>query len=143
MRWWHVGPVHAIETASFPKDSWSADQFWQELSHVTRRYFVAVQDAAVVGYVGAFLLPPASDIQTIAVHEDFRGRGVGRRLLEHVEGVAKAEGARVLTIEVRQDNNDARNLYHVNGFSVVSRRSSYYPDGMDALIMQKGLVDPS
>ncbi len=81
MRWWHLEEVHALEADLFPDDPWTAEQLWQELAQETRAYVVAVMDDRVVGYAGAFVLPPDSDVQTIAVAAAAQGNGLGARLL--------------------------------------------------------------
>lgn len=137
MRWWDIEPVASIERECFPSDTWTVEQFWQELAQPTRRYFVATDDRRVVGYAGAFVLPPDSDVQTIAVSQSARSRGVGRALLAELVTAARAGGATAMMLEVRDDNDDALGLYGAFGFAVIARRSAYYPDGGDALILQR------
>lgn len=137
MRWWDIEIVADIEQTCFPHDTWSVEQFWQELAQHTRRYFVAVDGDDVIGYAGAFVLEPDSDVQTIAVSPHARGRGVGRRLLRELIHGAESGGATSMILEVRDDNDDALGLYRAFDFDIISRRRSYYPDGGDALILQR------
>lgn len=137
MRWWDIPSVHALEERSFPHDSWTIEQFWQELGQPTRQYFVATGGEQVVGYAGIFVLPPDSDLQTIAVDPSERGSGVGALLLERAIDVARTQGAVAMVLEVRSDNEDAIRLYERAGFAPISRRSAYYPDGCDALIWRR------
>ena len=51
-------------------------------------------------------------------------RGVGRRLLDYVEGYAIAERAPALRIVVEQDNVRARDFYQRAGFVPVDARNS-------------------
>lgn len=142
MRWWHVAEVVALERRLFPDDAWSAEQFWQELAQDTRRYVVARDDRddRVVGFAGAFVLPPDADVQTIAVDPGLQRRGLGERLLRALVDQAREAGSRQLLLEVRADNAAALALYARLGFERISRRSRYYPDGGDALIMRLGLA---
>jgi len=143
MRWWDIAQVHELEQRCFPRDTWSIEQFWTELAQPTRRYQVVASDDSIIGYSGIFILAPDSDIQTLAVAEDQRGRGVGRQLLDAAIASAASAGARSMTLEVRADNHAAVTLYESRGFATISRRSSYYPDGSDALILQlRPLVSP-
>ena len=140
MRWWHVDDAARLEQGLFPDDSWSVEQFWQELAQSTRRYLVALDDdAQVVGYAGAFVLPPDSDVQTIAVAGPEQGSGLGGRLLDALMSTARSSGCTHMLLEVRSDNRPAVALYERRGFSVISTRPRYYPDGADALIMRADL----
>ncbi len=136
MRWWHVAQVAALEADLFPHDRWSAEQFWGELAQPTRRYVVALSDGQVVGYAGLFVLAPDADVQTIAVRADQQGSGVGRRLLAELLRMATIEGATQVLLEVRADNARALDLYARAGFTRISQRRGYYPDGGDADILR-------
>jgi ribosomal-protein-alanine N-acetyltransferase len=136
MRWWHVDDVHELEGDLFPGDSWSVEQFWQELAQETRTYVVAVQDGRVVGYGGAFVLPPDSDVQTIGIAPAAQGAGLGGRLLDALIEHARDAGCTHMMLEVRADNDAAIGLYARRGFVTISTRPRYYPDGADARIMR-------
>jgi ribosomal protein S18 acetylase RimI-like enzyme len=49
----------------------------------------------------------------------------------------RAEGMRAVELELAASNDAARALYEGLGFVVVGRRSRYYPDGDDALLLTK------
>lgn len=136
MRWWDISRVHEIESACFPRDQWSIDQFWRELSGQTRDYVVADFDGIVVGYAGISTITPDCDLQTIAVDPAERGSGIGACLLRTVLHRARSRGATSMILEVRADNLRAKELYEGNGFDVIATRSRYYEDGSDALIMR-------
>ena len=136
MRWPDIEAVHAIETAVFEVDPWSAEQFWGELAQPTREYVVAEDDGVIIGYAGAYLLPPDSDVQTIAVSPTAQGRGLGRALLEELIAIAARHECTQLLLEVRSDNVSAIGMYERFGFESISRRRDYYASGVDALIMR-------
>lgn len=136
MRWPDIEAVHAIETAVFEVDPWSAEQFWGELAQPTREYLVAESDGRIVGYAGAYLLPPDSDVQTIAVSPEAHGQGIGRALLEELIAIAVRHGCTQMLLEVRSDNESAIGMYERFGFESISRRRDYYASGVDALIMR-------
>lgn len=143
MRWWDVPAVQALEQRLFPHDAWSAEQLWSELAGVpeTRWYTVAEDDGALVGYAGLFAVPPDADVQTVAVAADRQGSGVGRALLEALTGEARARGCRTLLLEVAADNERAQQVYAAAGFEPFARRSRYYPDGTDAVLMRRRLTE--
>ncbi len=139
MRWWDIEQVSEIEREVFPVDAWSPEQFWSELAQDTRSYVVAELDGRVVGYAGAFVVPPDSDLQTVAVLLHYQGRGLAAGMLTMVTDVARAAGCSHMILEVRADNSRAIALYERFGFERISQRPRYYPDGVDALIMRHRL----
>jgi ribosomal-protein-alanine N-acetyltransferase len=75
-------------------------------------------------------------INSLAVDEPWRRRGLARVLLKSVIGDAVAAGARAATLEVRQSNVAARALYEGLGFHVEGVRRDYYQQPReDALIL--------
>jgi ribosomal protein S18 acetylase RimI-like enzyme len=69
----------------------------------------------IVGY-SSFAAAPLVNIHDLVVRPEFRGRGVGRALLDHVERDARTRGYCGLTLEVRGDNLAAQKLYASCGF---------------------------
>lgn len=63
-----------------------------------------------------FQAKPLLNIHDLAVLPAYRGRGVGRALLGAVERAARQAGCCKLTLEVRGDNQIARQLYQNFGF---------------------------
>ena len=136
MRWPDIEPVHRLEAELFTVDPWSIEQFWSELAQPTRAYAVAVDGERVIGYAGAFLLAPDSDVQTIAVSPRDQGRGVGAVLLAWLIERAAAQGCRQMLLEVRSDNAPAIAMYERFGFERISVRRDYYERGIAAVIMR-------
>ena len=133
--------IMAIERAMFPEDAWSTSSMRAELAGPHGHYLVALGDAdAIEGYAG--LLAPAGagqgDIQTIAVVEAARGRGVGRALMEALLAEAGRRGADEVFLEVRADNQPAQRLYASLGFERIAVRPHYYqPGDVDAWVMRR------
>lgn len=79
-------------------------------------------------------------IYSLAVHPEFRGQGIARKLLEQAEAEARQRGCRCLSLEVRVDNAGAQQLYASSGFIASGRRPDYYEDGAAAVVLRKELV---
>ena len=141
MRWWDIPAVHALEQRAFPESAWSQETFWAELSGVpdTRYYLVATRDESVVGYAGLMAVRHEADVQTLAVAPSVRGTGQGARLLDALLDEARRRHCSRISLEVSSAANAARHLYLTRGFEVVGRRSGYYGNGLDALVMQRRL----
>lgn len=133
----------ALEQAVFSGDRMAARQFRHHIGSATGDLVVAVgRDRALLGY--ALLLRRRGSrigrIYSIAVSAQARGSGLGRALLEHLEGLAHAHGLTEIRLEVRKDNAGAISLYQRAGYAVFGERPGYYEDGMDAWRMRRSLV---
>lgn len=128
--------VEAVEKACFSVP-WSRESFWREAQNQRTSYRLAVDEKTgwVAGYVGCWVIDDEAQITNVAVHPDYRGQGIGRRLLENLIAVIRERGAERLTLEVRPSNTAALNLYTSLGFVDCGRRPHYYEDGEDAIIM--------
>jgi ribosomal-protein-alanine acetyltransferase len=130
-----------IERTTFPTDAWSAPMMLGELEDRNTHYLVAeTEDGRIEGYAG--LLAPLgtgdADVQTIAVAESARRRGLGRRLLVELLREAQERGAYRVFLEVRADNSAAQQLYRSLGFEEIGVRRGYYqPDNVDAVTMRR------
>jgi GNAT superfamily N-acetyltransferase len=63
-----------------------------------------------------FAARPLLNIHDLAVLPKFRGLGIGRSLLTAAESRARQLDCCKITLEVREDNERARSLYHGTGF---------------------------
>ena len=131
--------IMKLETASFANDAWPEETFKSELAAKHTYYILALEENVVVGYAGLSKLPGSdqADIQTIAVREDKRGLGIGKKLMDTLTLQATELGAKEIFLEVRADNSAAQKLYKLFGFKQIGTRKKYYqPDGVDAFIMK-------
>ena len=89
----------------------------------------------LTGYVGLRLHDVEAHISTIAVHPDWRRRGLGELLLLTAMEHALELRAHLVTLEVRASNLVAQYLYHKYGFQFTGTHRGYYRDGEDAWLM--------
>ena len=66
-------------------------------------------------------------ILNLAIHPDWQGRGLGRKLMNRLLGLARQHQADTAFLEVRESNEAALALYRSMGFNEVGLRRSYYP----------------
>lgn len=79
----------------------------------------------------------AGRLYALAVHPDFRGRGLGARLAQCILAQLRRRGARALSLEVRLPNPAAQGLYRRLGFRPAGRLPDYYGPGLHGLRMRK------
>lgn len=127
--------VLVIEGASFATP-WSRGIFLEELEHPFCHDLVALVEDRIVGYICFAIVCDEIHLRNLAIHRDWKRRGVASSLLLRMIAISSAEGARYGTLEVRNSNTAALELYNRFGFVVEGVRPSYYSEtGEDALIM--------
>lgn len=134
-----VKEVLRIEQQSF-STQWPSNAFYQEMhDNKLAHYFVGRIAGHVVAYGGIWVILEDSHVTTIAVHPGHRGRKYGEVMLLRLLDEALERGASWMTLEVRESNAVAQNLYRKYGFTTVSTRKGYYSDNNEnALVMWAG-----
>ena len=91
------------------------------------------------GFVMARAAAGESEILTLAVAPQARGKGLGRALLQAAISKARLMGAETMFLEVGVENPAALALYAGLGFAKVGSRKGYY-SGTDALVLRLPLA---
>ena len=103
----------------------------------TREVYIARDGAGLAGFLilcmtGAFV----GYIQTICIHSDRRGQGLGSRLVQFAEERILEESPNVFMC-VSSFNHDARRLYERLGYRVVGELTSYIVEGHSEILLRK------
>lgn len=95
------------------------------------------------GFVLYRIARDEAEILSVAVVQDCRRRGIGRRLMEEALRHLYREGVTSLHLEVEEENAAALRLYGAMGFYQSGRRPGYYMQGVPtprgALVMRRQL----
>lgn len=127
--------VAELEKACFT-ESWSYRTLEAGIHSPFDVYFVLEQDGRILGYANLRILAGEGEIQRIAVWPDCRRLGAGRKLMDAMVAHARECQAYAVTLEVRESNLAARNLYESYGFAAEAVRRGYYHNPMeDAILM--------
>jgi ribosomal-protein-alanine N-acetyltransferase len=135
-----VPAVVAAERAGYPFP-WSEGIFRDCLraGYLCR---VAELDQLFVGYGVLSVGAGEAHVLNICVRPEYRCRGLGRRMLQHLIDVSRSAGAHDLFLEVRPSNLAAVRLYQALGLVQVGIRRGYYQaeNGReDAVVMRLDL----
>ncbi|HEX5324152.1 MAG TPA: ribosomal protein S18-alanine N-acetyltransferase [Capsulimonadaceae bacterium] len=140
----HIGPMRLSDIEGVSKLErrcytlpWSSSAYVTEINNANAHYIVAkTEDGGLVGYGGIWVIMDELHVTTLAVDPSARGRKVGERMLIVLMEEGIRRGAARATLEVRQSNRVAQQLYRKYGFQEVAMRRSYYSDnGENAVIM--------
>lgn len=105
----------------------------------TREVYVAHAETGLAGFLilcmtGAFV----GYIQTILVHPDRRGQGLGSKLVEFAEQRILRESPNIFMC-VSSFNHDARRLYERLGYRVIGELTDYIVQGHSEILLRKTL----
>jgi len=97
----------------------------------------------IIGYSGMWLIDDEAHISTIAIHPDYRGKGLGEILLIGMLSRTIILHGTYAVLEVRVSNIPAIHLYQKYEFEIVGQRKHYYRDynNEDALLMHLAPID--
>ena len=133
----HVPQIAELEKLCF-NDPWSENSIASELDNRLAFWLVATDEDRVVGYVGSQTVLGETDMMNIAIHPDYRKRGVAIMLIEALILHLTQQGSHSLMLEVRSSNEPAKSLYSKMGFETVGIRRNYYRNPReDAMILRK------
>lgn len=119
---------------------WSKALFASELASPMAHYILAFCGDTLVGYCGIQSVAGEGNITNIAVHPEYRKKGIASSLLGKIISFAGSAALDFITLEVRESNINAINLYRKYGFQEVGMRKNYYSDNHEAaLLMTKQL----
>ena len=140
----HATFVESLSAAVFSRFGDYASVLPEWLSQPGIHTCIAQAGNTAVGFAmyGATLEPAHElNLLAIAVVPAWQSRGVGRKLLQHVEtvaaGAAASGGRAYVHVTVAEDNTKARRLFELSGYETVPGREGVYPAGQRSLDMRK------
>lgn len=131
--------VKSIDKIAFP-NPWPENAIKYELEENSNaRLWVAElvegNEKKLVAFAVIWVILDEAHIGTIAVHPDFQGNSVARRLLAVICLNLIDENINRLFLEVRKSNVAAIKLYEKFGFEVDGERKKYYRDNGEAALL--------
>ncbi len=131
-----------LEERGFSLDRFSKSQWKYLLTHAHATTLVINLAERLCG--AAILLwrkgSETARLYSIVIDPDCRGQGLGKKLFEACEGLARERGCKRIHLEVRADNHSAIQFYEDRGFQVMESLRGYYEDGANGLRLVKYLT---
>ena len=126
-----VDALRHIEVSCF-EEAWTEDMLESEIVMPHSVYTIMTEDGDLAGYYAYMHVLDEVHILNIAVLPAYQGRGLGRKMMEHLLSSVPVDTVGV-TLEVRVSNLRAIRLYESLGFRRAGIRKGYY-NGEDAVI---------
>lgn len=133
----HADLLARLHAACFTA-AWDAASFRTFLGQPGMIGLLAAEGGHPAGFVLGRCAVDEAEVLTIGVLPDHRHRGLGGTLLDALVDWLPG-GVRAMFLEVAAGNAAAIALYRSRGFHEVARRSRYYADGQDALVLRRPL----
>lgn len=130
-----VDAVAKMEKICF-RSPWSKRMLREELNNSVSYYHILEYEKEIIAYAGMWLLYNEAHITNVAVLPAHRRKGLGRRIMLLSMQAAAELKATEMTLEVRESNIGAQEMYKQLDFHYAGTRKRYYSDtGEDAFIL--------
>ena len=98
-----------------------------------RDAFVAIYDSSVVGWIGvaqAIMIEsvPFCEINGLVIDEDYRGKGIGKLLVEKAKQWAKEKGNDTVRLRCNVKRIEAHEFYRHLGFKEIKQQTAFILD---------------
>lgn len=120
-----------IETGLRP--AWGAERIRWHVRHPESVVLTARRDRTITGFAIMRYADEAAHLNLLAVDPAHRRRGIARRLVTWLEETALTAGTYLIGLELRAQNQAARDFYCLLGYREVGRVPGYY-QGIEAAI---------
>ncbi|MBO5683063.1 MAG: ribosomal protein S18-alanine N-acetyltransferase [Clostridia bacterium] len=132
----HIKAAAKIEAQTF-SEPWSEESL-KLLTTEAYPSFAISEGDELLAYVGTSRVLDELQILTVATANSARRRGFGRAILKALDEYAKDNAIALISLEVRESNTAAIELYRKAGYSVAGVRRGFYRfPTEDALVMIK------
>tara|TARA_Y100001968_G_C19162296_1_gene621458 strand:+ start:290 stop:760 length:471 start_codon:yes stop_codon:yes gene_type:complete len=118
---------------------WNKKEWENELTGGYKVCLGIIQDYKLLAFVNGWIIIDELQINAICVHPKHLRKGIGYNLLNELLIKAKMKGCNKATLEVKESNIAAQELYKKIGFLRKGFRNSYYKDGSNAILQWKDL----
>ncbi len=118
---------------------WTRSQWKKELTEPNRICLgiIELKTEKLLGLCSAWLVVDELHITSIAVHPIHQRKGLGKFLLSNLFKRSKSIQINQIFLEVKDNNEPAKAFYKSMGFKTINKRSNFYKDGSNALILNK------
>jgi len=120
--------------------SWDAPRVLHAIRDRATNVVVASSGESLLGFGIMQYAEETAHLSLLAVVPVARHQGLGKRLVGWLERVARAAGIERLRVEARADNANALAFYQAQGFAELARVPGYYSGRIDAVRLEKSLI---
>lgn len=119
-----------LEKSNF-SNPWSVEALSAEINNPDALYLVVKDlsetgEESVIAMAGLIISYDTADVANVSVSEKYRRQNIAYDLLTKLMDEGRQIGVKDFTLEVRENNAPARNLYEKLGFKYEGTRPNFY-----------------
>ena len=118
--------IFEIDKNNFTYDSYNIDTLNNYISDKNILFLKIVENNEIIAYSIVLFTKPEAELLKICVENQYRNRGFAKLLLDYNIEYLKNINFENIFLEVRSDNNIAKELYEKSGFIKYNERKNYY-----------------
>ena len=135
-----LNEVFDIESSSSPHP-WSKKMFLDEIKSSFSHCFTiqrhGVPQCRVMGFICFRNLGEESELLNVCVHPQYRGIGIGKKLMQFYIDFSQEMKIKTFHLEVNVSNQPAIQLYQFFYYQSSGKRKKFYQNQFDALLMTR------
>ena len=128
----YVDQIYDLFREQFKNEAWNKEQILQSFNSSSTKFY-GIFDGCLVCAISILESVDDLNILDIATKQTHKNMGYASALLQHI--IDRRKNGQTISLEVKEYNIPAINLYKKFGFKTLSVRKRYYKDGKDALCM--------
>ncbi|CAH7018951.1 GNAT family N-acetyltransferase [Vibrio chagasii] len=131
-----LAEIYQLEHALFGDHAYPQFFIRQAFDCWGKGLLVAKQDSKIAGYALTTSTNTQNEfwVLSLAVDPNYRGMGIGRKLMQHAVEQLPRDARLLLTVD--PNNTSACALYASMGFSTIKQEENYFGDDEPRLVMQ-------
>lgn len=105
-----------LENKIFDQENF-VNMYMQNISDPNTHYYVALKDEKVIGFISLHIqrllhfCKRVGEVQQLIISEEYRGKNVGKKLMDKAKEIAKSENCHVMEVCVRKENSNGYRFY--------------------------------
>ena len=122
-------PIIAFNQFCFPTDSWKEEDWEELLKDEKAIYYALLEDERIIGNIFIYNWKGENDyvkIMNIAIHPDYRRRGLAHQLLNHAAEEMKKVEMKRFCGETRASNQNMQKVFEDCGYTLNRIEEDYY-----------------
>lgn len=121
-----IKKIATVEKECFSTEAWSENAIKEAFENDISAFFIAYFENEIIGYIGIYSILDEGYIYNLAISKNHRRKGVAEQLIKTLIEYGKEKNLKFISLEVRESNAPAINLYKKCGFELNGIRKNFY-----------------